>query len=277
MSGPSTHEVGVAGIGLFCPAGIGQAGIEPGAPGEVPGFRARDWVANRKNLKLMTRAVQLGVAGAAMAVSQLEDLESVPPHRRAMYVGSNPLGGDFDDLRPALEESTDAQGSFDLARFASDGIPLIHPLWLVKGLSNNVLGFASAQHDFQGANANYCQGTSAGLLALWEGAQAVLEDRAELALAGSADSLLGAEGLLPGRRLGEGAAFFVLRQPRDDDRWRLRLHRKAVQVDDEEEELGFLGVAGPVVALARAALSGRLPVGAHLGGHSLAIASQRSS
>ena len=49
-------EVSVLGIGLLSPAGIGLAGSEGGEPGPVPGFRARDYVANRKNIKHTSRA-----------------------------------------------------------------------------------------------------------------------------------------------------------------------------------------------------------------------------
>ncbi len=256
MSAPRAPELAVLGIGLLCPAGIGIAGATGGQPGAVPGFRARSYVANRKNIKLMARSVQLGVAAVTMALEGLDGLASVPPARRGMYTGSNPLASEFDDLRPAIERASDGQGGFDLRRFADQGVPLIHPLWLVKGLSNNVLGFASAQHDFQGANANYCQSEESGLIALWEGAHAVLEDRAEIVVAGSADALRGAEALLPGRPLGEGAAFFVLAKPDRPSPWRLRLERPPASLQPDEPALGYLGVAGPTVALARAALAG---------------------
>lgn len=256
---PRPGEVSVLGIGLLCPAGIGTAGAGLARPGAVPGFLPQAWVANRKNLKLMARSVQLGMAAVGMAVGTFPALADVPPHRRAFYTGSNPLAGDFDDLRPALEEATDPGGRFELGRFARAGIPLIHPLWLVKGLSNNVLGFASAQHDFQGPNANYCHDEASGVIALWEAAQALLAGQADIALAGSADCVLGAEVLMPGRPLGEGAAFFLLAPPHVPAPWRLRLPSSAPPDPLDEASLGWLGVAGPTVHLARAALGGRCP------------------
>jgi hypothetical protein len=252
----SVPEVSVLGVGLLCSAGIGAAGARGGAPGTVPGFRARDHVANRKNIKLMARSVQLGVAAVGMALEREEHWTGVSPHRRGMYTGSNPLASEFGDLWPAIESATSEDGGFDLQRFAEHGVPLIHPLWLVKGLSNNVLGFSSAQHDFQGANANYCQDASSGLLALWEAALALCEDRADVVVAGSSDCLLGAEPLFPGRPLGEAAAFFLLGKPGIASPWRLRLAPPGEPVGYDEPELGYLGVAGPTVALARAALAG---------------------
>ncbi len=264
-------EVSVLGIGLLSPAGIGLAGSEGGEPGPVPGFRARDYVANRKNIKLMARSVQLGVAAVTLALEGLDLIAEVAPSRRGMYTGSNPLASEFDDLRPAIERASDDDAGFDLRRFATDGVPLIHPLWLVKGLSNNVLGFASAQHDFQGANANYCQSESSGILALWEGAHSLLEGRSDLVVAGSADALRGAEALLPGRSLGEGAAFFVLARADHPARWRIRLDAPECPLAMDENRLGYLGVAGPTVALARAALSGRERAGIGEAGRGVTI------
>lgn len=249
----------VCGVGLLCPAGVGVAGAQGGRPGEVPGFRARSWIADRKALKLMSRAVQLGVSAARLAVDDAGGdgvVEAVPPHRRGMFVGASPQVGEADDLRPALQAATGEDGRFDLQRFARDGVRLIHPLWLVKGLSNNVLGFASAIHDLQGDNACYCDALDGGWTALCEGAAAVGERRADLVVAGGADALVHAEPLLGGRPCGEGAAFFVFR-PADaaegipwDPGIRARL-------DPAETELGFLGAATWPVALARHLLAAR--------------------
>ncbi len=256
----SAAELAVLGVGLLCSAGIGAEGARGGQPGAVPGFRARQYVANRKNIKLMARSVQLGVAAIGLALEGSPLAVETAPSRRAMYTGSNPLASEFGDLQPAIRAAT-VDGALDLQRFAIEGVPLIHPLWLVKGLSNNVLGFASAQHDFQGANANYCQDQASGVVALWEAAHAVLEGRADLAVAGSSDCLTAADRLFPDRPLGEGAAFFLLAGPEHPSPWRLRIGGPATDpLCYEEAQLGYLGVAGATVALARSALSGR-PLG----------------
>ncbi|MCB9778751.1 MAG: hypothetical protein H6742_09330 [Alphaproteobacteria bacterium] len=259
MSAPSSRPVVVIGIGLFCPAGIGAEGAVGGRPGEVPGFRAQAYVADRKSLKLMSQAVKLGVSAARLAVSDAggdEVLAAVPAGRRGMYVGATPQTGEAQDLRPALEAATGDDGGFDLQRFAGDGVRLIHPLWLVKGLSNNVLGFASAIHDLQGTNSSYCDGEEGGWTALAEGAAAVAEGRADLVLAGGADALLGAEPLLGGRRCGEAAAF-VLFAPADRAAgipWDASVRDR---LDPDEASLGFLGAATWPVAYARHLLAAR--------------------
>lgn len=249
------REISIVGVGLFSPAGVGTEGASGGRPGEVPGFRARAYVEDRKSLKLMSRAVKLGVSGVRLALANSPGWEEVTPERRAMYVGTTPLGGENEDLLPALEVSTETDGAFSLNRFAGEGYRLIHPLWLVKGLSNNILGFACATHDFQGTNACYCQGRGSGLLAVYEGCMAVAENRADLAVVGGADSWLSAESLLAGRRMGEGAAFFVVRPRQPGDSWHVNFE-PGEDPPDEEHFLGVLGAARGPVGLARLLLRG---------------------
>jgi len=254
-SGGVIRDVTVAGVGLLCPGGIGPDGARGGRPGEIQGFRARAYVENRKSLKLMSRAVRLGVSGVRLALADSPGWEDVPPARRGIFVGSTPGGGELKDLLPALEVATDAGGSLDYQRFGAEGYHLIHPLWLVKGLSNNVLGFASAIHDLQGVNANYCDGEQSGMCALVEGWAAVAEGRADLVVAGAADSWIALEMALAGRRPGEGAGFVVLREARPQDRW-VVAPGDGPTLTDEEFELGYLGAATGPVGLARALLRG---------------------
>lgn len=242
------RPVAVAGVGLLCPAGIGVEGALGGRPGPVPGFRAHAYVDDRKKLKLMGRSVQLGVAAIRLSLAGVRGWDQVPPERRGMFVGATPQAGDADDLRPALEAGVDGEGALSLQAFAERGYPLIHPLWLVKGLSNNILGFASAIHDFQGVNMNYCDEDEGGWTALCEGAQAVSEGRADVVVAGGADALVEAETLFGGRRCGEGAAFLVLR-PALPTEVPLVLDRGDLSAD--EHLLGYLGAATWPVAVAR--------------------------
>ncbi len=178
------------------------------APGEIDGFRGRDHVAVRKHVKLMNRAVQLGIAGIRKALEARPGWEAVAPERRGLFVGSTPAGSEVDPLLPAIEAASTG-GRFDVAAFGDRGIPLVHPLWLVKGLSNNVLGYASAYHDIRGVNGNRCDGRASGIAALVDGARAIHEGHADLVVAGGSDSLVGASQWL-GVPTGEASVFLVL-------------------------------------------------------------------
>lgn len=210
----------------------------------VTGFKARDWVSNRKQLKTMAPAVRFGM-GAVRKAADAAGLEKGAgrPERFGMFVGAGTAFGDSAGLAAGIARGLVSNGAatgqsdpshFDTVRFATNGMPLIHPLWLLKGLSNNVLGYASAALDAQGINQNYCNSGSGGLQAIGEAAWALAENRADTILAGGADSAVNPEhmtgfgrlGLLTGaakpsdvcpfdRRAdgfapGEGAAFFAL-------------------------------------------------------------------
>jgi 3-oxoacyl-[acyl-carrier-protein] synthase II len=197
----------------------------------IPGFQGKDWVENRKNLKLMTPAVQYGIAAIRLA-AQAAGLTpgSVAPERLGMFVGAGTAFGEMGDLVPALEKAM-VDGRHDPRRFATEGMPMVNPLWLLKGLSNNVLGYASALLDAQGINQNYCNSGVGALQAVGEAAWAVAEGRADVIIAGASDAALNVEHLTGFGRLGvlserarshpfdvrhdgfivgDGAAFFVL-------------------------------------------------------------------
>lgn len=204
-----------------------------GAP--VTGFRAADWVSNRKNLKLMSPAVQYGIAAVKRAWREAGlDQAQLDPERVGLFVGAGTAIGNGADLVDALSRGFGEGEHFDLEAFARDGVPRINPLWLLKGLSNNVLGFASADLDARGVNQNYCNSAAGGLQAIGEAAWSIAEGLADVVVAGGADSGLDAAHLTGftrldmlttgdtpqavnpfdashnGFALGEGATFFVL-------------------------------------------------------------------
>lgn len=244
-----TEPVVITSVGLLCSLAwtldelrdawdAGESGIRPVSVIDEPWFPARDGgevvdlvprdlvdKRQRKHLKVMIRPVRIGLGAARAAWLPRAALASLPdPQRRGAFVGTGlhvDEGGDF--VEP-LKRSFDDDGVFQLRRWANDGIPVLNPLWLIKGLSNNVLAFASQFLDLQGVNDNFCEGEGAGLVAVGEALWALREDRADIVLAGGYGTYLTLEdeaGLLlqgrldPERPPGEGAAFFVLERAGD--------------------------------------------------------------
>jgi 3-oxoacyl-[acyl-carrier-protein] synthase II len=203
-----------------------------GAP--VREFSPADHI-DPKSRRLMSPAVTFGVAAAqlAMADSGLAP-DSVDPGRRGVFVGSRGHSSDRQDLMPGVRRAA-ADGTFRLDRFGSEGLPLVHPMWLLKGLANNVLYFVSLKYNAQGMNNNISMGGVAGTMAIGEAFRAVQRGYLDIALAGGYDSALdadrvemfGTSGLITrgtdpaeasrpfdrrrdGFVLGEGAGFLVL-------------------------------------------------------------------
>lgn len=174
---------------------------------DVNKFQPRVRLPERKHLKLMSRAVRLGVACALDALRARPDWQAIPPERRGLFVGARPEG-QVEALRGALGASW-RNGQVDLEQFGREGIPLVPPLWLVAGLSNNIVGFTSAYADLRGPVANRCEGRIGGLAAIVEAWRAVDEGRVDLAVAGGADCPI-ADPSRPRRAPADGAAFVVI-------------------------------------------------------------------
>jgi hypothetical protein len=232
--------VKIAAAGAVCAAGVGIDALEawaknptahlgpmehldePWMPvhegGVVPGWSrkvARAHMPDRKALKLMTRPVQFGVAAALEAWP--EALETGPVERRGMYVGSAVAIDEDWTFRDPINAAI-VDGVFDMVRFAGPGHDVLNPLWLVRGLSNNVLAFTALFRNIQGPNDNFEAGEAGPLIALATATEAIRSGRADVALAGGSDSLCAVEHLFHHHRHGDDlipgeAAAFVRLEP----------------------------------------------------------------
>ena len=160
---------------------------------EVPFWKPRVHLPDRKAIKLMTRRVQFGVTAALEAWgSGVDDtIAMLPaPDSRGMFTGAGVPVDEEWTFRDAVETSIVDD------RFAQKGQDCLNPLWLVKSLTNNILAFTAKQLDLQGDNDNFEAGAAGPLLALGSAARSIACDRMEVALAGGADSLVTVEDLL---------------------------------------------------------------------------------
>jgi 3-oxoacyl-[acyl-carrier-protein] synthase II len=249
------RRVAITGVGIVSPFGsdpaafwkaiaAGQSGVRlvdtveglegsvVGAP--VTGFNARDHV-DGKSLRLMAPAVAFGVAAAQLAMTDSGlPADAVDPTRLGAFVGSRGHSSDRQDLLAAVRRASES-GEFRMDVYGSVGLPLVHPMWLLKGLANNVLYFVSLKFNAQGMNNNISMSGVGGTMAIGEAYQAVQRGYLDAAVAGGYDSSLdldrvemfrasslvsthgdpaGASRPFDARRDGfvpaEGAGFFVL-------------------------------------------------------------------
>lgn len=158
-----------------------------GAP--VDAFSPPDHI-DAKSLRMMSPAVAFGVAAAGLAAASSGLAPGdVEPSRLGAFVGSRGHSSDRQDLMPAVTAAA-AGGEFRLDTFAVEGLPLVNPMWLLKGLANNVLYFVSLRHNVQGANNNISMGGVAGTMAVGEAFRAVQHGLVDVAFAGGYDSAL---------------------------------------------------------------------------------------
>src|SRR5262249_39660558 len=132
---------------------------------EVPDFDAKQHVekSQRKNLKLMARTIQMGVAAAQMAVNE-SDLRRTPidPTRFGVEFGCGLIGMETDELIDASRPSYPGRDSVDLQVWGEQGVRLIQPTWMLKYLPNMPACHISILHDAQGPSNSITESDAAG-------------------------------------------------------------------------------------------------------------------
>ena len=204
--------------------------------GEIVNLNPRELVDDRKLHKLVRRIDLLGLYAAAKAIEGAgltvyrEALDSAAVDlfndRTAVYIGSG--GNNYQDWYDFFPLLTAAAG--DLRTFGRELEGTVTPMWVLRGLPNNVLCHIGIRYGFKGANACVVNHTVSSMLAVIEAAAALCAGEADRAVAVGYDSpvepettlyyhtlgLLAADTIRPfdsgrsGTLLGEGAAALVL-------------------------------------------------------------------
>lgn len=203
-------EVVITGVGILSPLGIGrevveqalcagQSGIGPitlfdpsGLPvriaGEVKEFDPKRFVKPRKNLKVMARDSQLGVAASVLACEDAEILRGdVDPERFGVVLGADSIGSTLDASEASYRECL-VDGSFHFERWAKEGAAASFPLNFLKVLPNMIASHISIAHDARGPNNTIHQGEISSLQAVTEATNVIQRGIADIMLAGGASS-----------------------------------------------------------------------------------------
>ncbi len=215
-------RVVVTGMGMITPMGIGRhefwegilagrstARLVPGLPpDEYPTaiacqvdderFSPGDYVKNRKNLKLMGRAVKFAVSAAAMAVQDAGlDLTKADPARCGVALGVGGVGlHDTDYLDVLLDISSEM--------LAADGPPPLldiaqrhlNPLTPLKTLPNIAAAHIAIEHGLRGENLTLCTACTSGTQVMGEALRLMRLGHADVMLAGAADATINSMGLI---------------------------------------------------------------------------------
>ena len=122
-------------------------------------------------------------------------LDKVDPTRFGAVIGSG--GGGFDDgpgyedlNEPILRSWDEEEKTFDSAKFGEQGVPVAHPLFLLKALPNNAFYYISLLYNIQGENNNIISSYTGGSQAIGDAFRAVRRGDADIMIAGGYDSLL---------------------------------------------------------------------------------------
>lgn len=140
---------------------------------EIKNFDPKPYI-DRKLLKLISRHDTIGLAAVEQAIrhsqllayrASLSDTTEFN-ERTGVYVASP--GSKFHQQYDYFPLLTHAQG--DLKKFGTDISNIVHPMWLLRTLPNNVLAYTGIQYGFKGPNQNIINHSVGGLQAINEAA-----------------------------------------------------------------------------------------------------------
>ena len=223
MSAASDRRVVITGMGVVCPLGLtledlwaglveGRSGVGPlvsfpcsGLPlrhaaearaftGDIDNFGPLDGErkkAIRKGLKVMCRESQMAVAAAQRALhhSGLFAADApaggVQPERFGCVFGSDYMLTLPDDFTASVAKCRAADGAFEFDRWATDGMPQLTPLWLLKYLPNMPASHIAIYNDLRGPSNSLTLREASGHLALGEAAVTIQRGAADIMVVGA--------------------------------------------------------------------------------------------
>ncbi|MDO5308000.1 MAG: beta-ketoacyl synthase N-terminal-like domain-containing protein [Planctomycetia bacterium] len=257
----SKREVVVTGMGVLCPIGIdldaywnalinGVSGVgfsksiqtqleRKPICAETPDFKPKDYIKPKKNIKVMSRDIQLGMVASILATQNANlnldnDARAVEPERLGCIFGCDLIGLELDALLPAFKQGI-KDGKFDFSTWGRASMESIMPLWLLRYLPNMAASHFAISVDARGPNNTNALDRGSSLAAIMEGCRIIERGAADVMVVGGVGNKLnptilargGAYNLAPysenpqddprpfdadrrGTVVGDGAGAFVL-------------------------------------------------------------------
>lgn len=219
MGGPfMSRRVVITGIGLISPLGnspaklwsslmAGESGVREFTSIPVDAFptrfgaEARDFTGSiddfgpldkgmsrniKKNLKVMCREMQFGIAAAQLALTDSKfPLATANLDRVGCIYGSDYMLTVPQEFTAGIRKCVDAQGKFDFRNWAEQGLPEVEPLWLLKYLPNLPASHIAIFNDLRGPNNSLTMREASSNLAIAEAYCTIVRGHADAILTGA--------------------------------------------------------------------------------------------
>ncbi len=212
---PMTPPLAVTGAGMVTAAGRGVdsawealcsgkslvvpdpdpelAGFSPIASARCSPLDPESLGADRRAARIMGRHTHMLLAGVSDAIREAADEEGgVEGEDTAFFAGMDSVDPGRDDLVSAALASGGGDSAVDYAKFFSDGMSQIPPLWPLGML--NAIGFCQVaiQFGLRGDNASFSPGPESAGRAVIEAAESVREGKSRAALAAGVSAVISA-------------------------------------------------------------------------------------
>jgi 3-oxoacyl-[acyl-carrier-protein] synthase II len=143
----------------------------------------------KKNLKVMCREMQLGIAAAQLALTDCGlSLAAANLDRVGCVYGSDYMLTLPQDFASGVRSCLDDRGQFDFSSWAEKGLPTVEPLWLLKYLPNLPASHIAIFNDLRGPNNSLTMREASSNLAVTEAYCTIVRGHADAMLAGATGS-----------------------------------------------------------------------------------------
>ncbi|GHT14914.1 3-oxoacyl-ACP synthase [Planctomycetales bacterium] len=161
--------------------------------GSIDDFESQDTAqqkAIRKNLKVMSREIQMAVAASCRALTNSGiHIGQFPADRAGIVFGSDYILTTVDDVLDGIRACTD-DSRFDFSRWGTTGLCKMQPLWQLKYLPNMPSSHIAILNDFHGpSNSMTLREASVGAV-IGEAVKTIADGRADFIVAGTTGSRL---------------------------------------------------------------------------------------
>lgn len=173
--------------------------------GQLDDFSARKFVPKsyRKSVKVMARDIEIAVVAADFAVRDSgiitrgidPDAVNIDSKRLGCNIGAGLICTDLDELGAAINTAV-VDGKFDLGEWGRTGMDNLTPLWLLKYLPNMLACHVTIIHGAEGPSNTITCGDASVHLATGEASRVIAQERADVVLAGGAESKINPMGML---------------------------------------------------------------------------------
>jgi 3-oxoacyl-[acyl-carrier-protein] synthase II len=207
-----SRDIVITGIGVVSPIGIGnepfwtallegcsgvrQISLADGTDlpcsfgGEVLDFKAGQYVQPRKNIKVMSRDIQLASAAAVIACNEAKlESGSVDPDRLGVSFGADMMPCELPEMIEAYRACMTG-GQFEFNRWGGEALPELYPLWMLKYLPNMPACHIAINRDARGPNNSPTLGEVSSLVAIAEATRVIERGQADAMIAGGTGSRL---------------------------------------------------------------------------------------
>lgn len=149
-------------------------------------------------LKGFQNYIKFGLAATKNALSDAgfigadgsRDYRGYEEDRRGAFVSTGINGRNAEALFEAFSNSKNAEGALDLKKFGMEGIPCVHPKWILTAISNNLIFFITSEYSLKGDN-NNCTYTAAGGCYMLDAAiSSIRSGHSDMAVVTGSDSIL---------------------------------------------------------------------------------------